>query len=156
LVRTVVSGVRSSWEASATKRRWAARACSDSRWAASSAASIVLKVVARRPISSAAGGAGRRRLKSRAAPMAAAPRVGRSIGGRAAADETADLGGAGDGLGLGSDALVDLPADQAGEEEVDEEVGDDQAQAKDSGVEQAEALPDRGPWEAGAGHSRRR
>ena len=70
LVRIAVSGVRSSWEASATKRRWESRVVLRPRLACSSSASIWLNDSERRPSSSCGSpSTGMRWEKSRSSPM---------------------------------------------------------------------------------------
>ncbi len=76
-MRRIDSGVRSSWLASATKPRSLSKA-------ASSRASISLRVVPSRPISSRAGGTGSRRPGSLTETSAASCRID-STGRRAAA-----------------------------------------------------------------------
>ena len=80
LPRTVVSGVRSSCDASATKRRCESSACSSWRYAVSSSANIALKVIASWPTSSVGPMCCTRRLKSCSAPMVCAVCVIRSMG----------------------------------------------------------------------------
>ena len=70
MVRIAVSGVRSSWEASATKRRWESRVVLRPRLACSSSASIWLNDSERRPSSSCGSpSTGMRWEKSRSSPM---------------------------------------------------------------------------------------
>ena len=59
-----MSGVRSSCDASATKRRWASSALASRTYAASSCSSMRLKLWLKTPISSARGLWGRRRFRS--------------------------------------------------------------------------------------------
>ena len=80
----VVNGVRSSWEASATNRRWVSSEAARVLWDAWSWASISLKVSASWPTSSSDGGNSTRRLKSRDAPIARTACASRSSGASAA------------------------------------------------------------------------
>ena len=80
LASVLVSGVRSSCEASATKSRWACIACSRSVRASSSARSIWSSVAASSPTSSSATGRGTRREGSRVAAISRAAPVRAAIG----------------------------------------------------------------------------
>ena len=80
LAWTLVSGVRSSCEASATNSRWRSNARSRSARASSSASSIPSIVRASSPTSSSAAGTGIRREGSRVAVISRARAVRRAIG----------------------------------------------------------------------------
>ena len=77
---TLVSGVRSSWEASATNSRWRSNACSRAERSESRASSIPSIVRASSPTSSSADWTGIRREGSRVAVMSRARAVRLAIG----------------------------------------------------------------------------
>jgi hypothetical protein len=80
LASTLVSGVRSSCEASATKRRWRASVDSVSARAASSSRNMPCRVRASSATSSSAGGTGTLREGSRVRAISAALLVSVAIG----------------------------------------------------------------------------
>ena len=80
LASTDVSGVRSSCEASATKRRWRASVASVSAWASSSECNIPCSVRASSATSSSASGWGIAALESCVRAISAAVEVSVAIG----------------------------------------------------------------------------
>ena len=119
-VRRLVTGVRSSCEASATSWRWASTEASSAFIERSSASSIALKLLARRPISSSPADA-MRLLRSC---------VTRHVLGRLREALERLHGGAGD-----------EPSEQRGERDAaDDEQREDQAQAAEQAVDFGQRL----------------